>query len=136
MAGNDTFNTARAERQIARILAALAEPHTLPQLMAKLHLGRATLYRYLRHLGDDNDRRVRIAKYERTEGCKAPVYALGNAPDAPCPPKDDRKTRRKRERASLLADVERLDRHKAKKRIQKKLAKVRKAPQSWLSALM
>lgn len=136
MSGQNTFDTSRSLRNIQRMIALLAEkPMTRPQLSAALFMSRPATFRYLHHLRAADNKRIYVKGFLRTQGCRAPIYALGSKPDAIEPPRDSRIVRRQRERASLLADVDRLDRHRAKKAIIKKIARARSKPQSWLSAL-
>lgn len=139
MTGVDTFQSPRGQRNIARILAALADERmTCTRLMDKLCMGHTTAKRYLAHLQAKETRQIRVAGYERTGGRKAPLFAIGTGRDAPCPPRDDRQERSARERALRAADKDKEDRHYARKRVIDKIrrAKVKKAPTTWLSVLM
>lgn len=74
---------ARGERQIARILAALADgPQTAVQLEERLHMCPSGLNRYLRRL-QDTPRRIRVADYLRNGVRPLNIYALGSEPDTP-----------------------------------------------------
>lgn len=77
------FQGSRSERQIARILAALADgPKTMQQIADRLHLTRAAVHIYIKHLRNE-PRRVRIAGYQRNGVKPFNLYALGSEPDMP-----------------------------------------------------
>lgn len=86
-ASKNTYTSLRARLMIERILAALAqESMTGAQLAAKLHRDPVGVVRYIRHL-KESPRRVYTCDHRpaNVQGGYAPIYALGNKPDAPVP---------------------------------------------------
>lgn len=76
------YQKERGERQIARILALLAEkPMTALQLADALGLTKSAVHIYLRRLQSD-PRRVRVCDYLRNGGRPFSIYGLGSEPDA------------------------------------------------------
>lgn len=97
-----TFTSSRAELRIGRILTALAQPMTTNQLRLAVPMARATAIIFLAHLRAE--RRVYVSGWLAGGGRHAPIYALGNKPDVPEPPRITRKTKYQRERTRLQAD--------------------------------
>lgn len=103
---------------------------TADQVGLKMHLStsRARIYiSELRALGQ-----AYIARWQHPgkQGDHAPVYALGNKPDAP-KPRQSRAQRYKQE----VGTPERHDRLKSRRRLHYAIAKARQEPASWLTAL-
>jgi predicted ArsR family transcriptional regulator len=71
------------DQRQAQIVALLAEPQSVQQLVAVVKIAPTGVRVYLRHLRDAG--RVHIAFWRRSRSALVPVYALGNAPDAPSP---------------------------------------------------
>lgn len=83
-----TFVTHQAQRFIVKLLAALeAEPMTVRQLAAKLHLSESGVVKYCYHLHGSTPKRIYIIGYGEifSKGARPPIYAVGDLPDAPKP---------------------------------------------------
>lgn len=114
-------------------------PRTTAQLSEVMHIVRAKVNDHLRKLRVDGNKRIYIKHWNHpalvarpgTGGDWAPVYAIGDKPDAPKPKKETSKDRHRR----LMQDpVYREDRKKgARKRYQ--ITKLRKKPQGIFAAL-
>lgn len=105
MKRNVTFQSARAQLRIARLLELLADGMLPARALAeKLHCDQSGVTEYLRHLGAE-PRRVRVAGYEVVNGTKRRLYGLGAEPDEPMTAKTN-----KERYAAVLADPVRLQR--------------------------
>lgn len=131
----NTYESARALRQIDKILALLAErPMTLAELSKGIHMTMTGVYGYLEVLRAE-PKRVYVKDFgpPPVRGRRAPIYALGSADDAIEPA---RKTHAEYYREMKRVDPDRyrlyLDRHSAIARAKRR----EKYPQTWLSALM
>lgn len=80
---NVTFTSKRAQVRIERILKELRwGALSAADLAEKVHCDHSMVTAYLAHLMDE-PRRVRIESHEVINGCKRPLYGIGNGPDAP-----------------------------------------------------
>lgn len=111
--------------QILKLLE--ARPRTAAQLVADMFLQRARIYVFDLHAAG----KVRIASWEiRPDGgYPSPVYAVGSGPDAQRPAPQTSHEACARYWAKLKADPHRHAHHLQRNRLRKK-------PQTWLSALM
>lgn len=75
------YNDPRGAYQIARVLAALVKPMTIPQLAPVLHLSEDGVRRYIKRLCAV--KQIRVSGWQQTStGRVAPIYGIGGAPDA------------------------------------------------------
>jgi hypothetical protein len=112
----------------AQILEMLAEkPRTAAEVVDEMLLQRARIYIFDLHAAG----KVRIARWRaaRAGGYPSPVYAVGSAPDAPRPKPQTGSESSARYWKKLKADPHRHGHHLQRNRMRKK-------PQTWLSALM
>lgn len=134
-APQDKFTDPRSIATVARILAALVvKPMTTKEMTATLHMSKSNAVRYIRFLRTAPTR-IRIVDYQPGGGRAAPIYGCGNEPDAPHPGQASPKLKYARARKAVTKDSETFDRHLAKRRSYERIVKIRKTPQSWLSAL-
>lgn len=119
-----------AMRRQQIIDALTGSPMTCEQLSNIIGIQRSPIRNYLAELR--NERRVHISGWTKAikQGDIAPIYGLGNRPDAPKPRKS-RQQRWKEEKA----DPERYDRIKAKKRAAYAVDVAVKKPQGIFAAL-
>ena len=125
------------QRRIAAIKAALAtEAINVHQLAERIALCMERTYDYLEQLVASEE--VHIKRYAPpATGKQQPIahYALGKGRNARRPDPLTYAQKAALRRARIYKDADRHDVFKARNRAQKSLAKVRKTPQSWLSAL-
>lgn len=77
------YQRSRNERQVKRITAALTEsPMTRNQLAAKLYLSGYSIIYYMRQMRRDGLVYIAGHFHHAKKGQPAPIYALGNLPDA------------------------------------------------------
>lgn len=136
----DYFLTEKGMWNVARMLKCLESGgKTRVELSELLFMSRNACYRCIRHLQHSEPKRIYLQNYSHPgkRGNLAPVYAIGNKPDAKHPGRPSRAERRKREMASLKADPERLDLYKSKRSVKNKVYRMKQKGEkpTWMSAL-
>mgnify|MGYP000318104059 CR=1 FL=1 len=132
----DTFTSPRAQKTIADMLRALGQRRmTREQLEAELHLSKASARRYLAHLQAE-PRRVFVARWSRTGGNLAPVYALGSRKDAMRPVSPTRRERNVERWQEIKADPAKHHVVLRTARVAAAIRRTRATPQTWMSALI
>lgn len=123
----------RSQYRVLQVLEALSEsPSTCDDMAKTILVCRETVVKTLRHMRDMNMVYVKRYKPSRVfRGRPAPVYALGNRPDAPSPrlTKSDHFKR-------VKANPETHDLYKAKQRARARIREVKKTKATWLTALV
>ena len=136
MIENHTFATPKAQAKIARIPAALTEqPMTRDELQCLLGIAKPTIRRYIEHLRA-KPRQIHIARWRRTTGQLAAVYAAGERRDARQPRVLTSRERNQEQWRRIKADPDRHDRIKATARVQGAIHRMRGKPQPWFAALV
>lgn len=112
------------------VLAAL--PGTIPQIMQKSGVGRATVYLWLNRLR--KLAKVFIKSWRRTTGQSTPFYVIGQGIDAPRPKARTGADYSRRHYVKHRRDLDK-ELRASKKAALANAASTRTKPQSWLSAL-
>lgn len=134
--GNFTFETAKAQARLARIVGELAaRPMTIGDLERLLGITTMAVRRYLAHLRAA-PRRVFIKRWLPTGGLPAPIFAAGSRRDAPKPVTKTRQERNRQDWLRLKADPDRYDRVRAAARVYYRINRLRGRPQPWFAALL
>lgn len=134
--GNFTFETAKAQARLARIVGELAaRPMTISDLERLLGITTMAVRRYLAHLRAA-PRRVFIKRWAPTGGLPAPIFAAGSRRDAPKPVTKTRQERNRQDWLRIKADPERYDRVRAAARVHYRIHRLRGRPQPWFAALL
>lgn len=131
-----TFTDPRSLLKIDRLLSLLSNaPMSKQELAVAGAVSPSGATMYMRHLMS-NPKRVYIIRWERRNGRSAPVYAVGDLPNAREPKRLSRKAYRAKAKAVRKADPDKMAEYLSKRAIQSKLERVRKKPNTWLSVLM
>ena len=134
--GNFTFETAKAQARLARIVGELAaRPMTIGDLERLLGITTMAVRRYLTHLRAA-PRRVFIKRWLPTGGLPAPIFAAGSRRDAPKPVTKTRQERNRQDWLRIKADPDRYDRVRAAARVHYRIHRLRGRPQPWFAALL
>lgn len=131
-----TFERKAALIFIDRMLAALeAKPMTRAEMEVELFASKTKMLNYIRHLHGGETKRIYIKRWASTSGPNAPVYAVGDLPDAPKPRPLTDEERAKLEWKRIRANQDRYENAKAAARIRLAISKIRGKPQGIFAAL-
>lgn len=120
----------RKTARIMDILELLTVPHTVHEICAEITLTPSGVRRYLQELKADKRIYIKGWRHPGKRGDLAPIYALGNRPDAP-KRGESRSERYKREKA----DKDKYERILAKRRAADRAKAAASKPNTWLGAL-
>lgn len=113
--GTRTYSLPRAVDAMDRIRTIMAGDRWRAQdLAGQLHLEVSGVYRYLKHMMEQQPRQVHVAGYERNHsGRPTPLYALGDRPDArkPRTPTVAERMARRRATKEKAEEINRQQRH-------------------------
>lgn len=130
-----TFASRKTQQRIALLLSELTkQPMTRDEVQCLLGICKRSTLAYLAHLGAE-PRCIYIKRWAVTGGPLAPVYALGNRPDAVRPPSLSDQERSKLEWQRIRSDRDKYDKAKAAARVRAAIHRMRGKPQPWFAAL-
>lgn len=131
-----TFTDPRSQIKIDRVLSLLSNTHmTKKDLAIAGAMSPSGAGLIIQHLKDT--KRIYIVRWERSsKGRAAPYYTVGGRPNAPEPKRLGRKAYRQKAKSARKADPDKMAEHLSKRRLRDKIARTRKKPVTWLSALI
>lgn len=130
---NHTFDSSNTRHNVARMLAALAEPRTYVELEAMLFMSPRSVRFYIEHLRQEPNQRVYRKAYRLVNERNHAVFALGAKRDAAMPRQTEAQKNAKR-RAKVKACPDLTERAKRYEQA-RWLMKRPKPPQTIFAAL-
>ena len=132
--GRHTFDSSNTRHNIARILAALAEPMTYAQLCQSLHMTDRSVRHYLAHLRAAPNKRVYLKAHMPIPNGYVALFALGNKRDATKKVQTEAE-RNAKYRAKVKASPERWERRQRLNSARWAIKKAKRTPNTWLTIL-